>query len=269
MLILFTFKMLDYNYLNIMLIQNIIHEKHISVNGKDSKVKYRLNGIALKPNTSGDITNICLLDTNANAHLLQAHFTKDGTSTFIGPLYTSNIIIGGEVDIIEKPTLLIDDTRFALVQNDEYEYSGATMFDIKEIKGIDEQKKEKGLTQYEHFKDDIITKSLIYTIVGSVTLCILGHPEMAPVFLGGGITNQIYQQLLYREIDTLDFRDAKVPKASVGLVVRMGLLTCAFLYMKYNIQPTDPQFSANLLLALAGFMTGKVAMYGAGISNDL
>jgi hypothetical protein len=186
------------------------------------------------PATADDVLNVTVPDDFGRVVSVMVSATSDELS-----VTQSNI-----VRVFEKS----DDSRIV----------------FREVKReFDPEEYARGMRAYARMKQNILSRSLDYTALGTV-VTVLGfqHVEPGAFFAGGGLCGVVYHWTLQKQVDQICDTGATQERArdSYGvarLVLLVGML--AFLG-KNNVSVQHTQF----LCFVAGFLVNKVAVYASG-----
>lgn len=206
--------------------------------------------------------NICLIGKNGNAVIQNVY--KGQVEFLAGKLEDElcQVIVSSDMEWeYEKmiKTICVDGKKYDLHENRDTFCSGAILFDVTIPSLPDPVKIQEGMDDYHQLKEAILKDSFTFTVVGIAALVISGHIDLSIYFgLGGGL-NQIYQLMLYKEIDVIGTKNIGTNFIS-RLLVLIGLVISTFQF----IPPPPNNILSYILSCLLGFSTGKLAlMYSA------
>lgn len=163
-----------------------------------------------------------------------------------------NIVIGSSTDM--DPQVYKDSKLMHVTMNTITHVENAIVYDIVNIRpDVNKTIQAEGITQYEIFKEQVLLEALNLTAIGMFVLLVTNHTSLLPPFGFGGLANQAYMFLLYKDIDNIGGQGAQG-----GLFFRLGVIVVLF---AISHDGGDEIKDADFLAAfLMGILTGKVSL---------
>jgi len=139
-------------------------------------------------------------------------------------------------------------------------------------KWVDAAVYQRGMSDYEQFKNDILLYATAYGISGSSIIALLRTPTEAIAFSVGCMLGMVYQRLLHHEIDNIGKDEVNANalvhayKTLNGLVLRMFVFSAViYTTIQANQEFNDPYMG--MIIAL-GFLTNKAALLHVAMTKN-
>lgn len=201
--------------------------------------------------------NICFLYSNKEQGYLESIYNNQ---EFLVPEFetASKILISGGIknNSIE---LYNNNVIYPIYENKDIDTEGVKILDLSPpFKDVDVALKTEGLNQYHYLKERILIDALNFTTVGFVLFMLTGNIDLGFAFLIGGGLNQIYQLMLYDEIDKIGKDDEWTASS---FIMRLCVLIGTFFAISTNVPESSKERLIIITLScFLGFLTGKIAL---------
>ena len=224
----------------------------ISINPGQKCNLCRISGIP-----KGTKVNICFFYANKEQGYLESIYNNQD---FLVPEFesASKILISGGLnnDMIE---LYNNNVIYPIHENKDIDTEGVRILDLSApAKDVDVNVQQEGLIQYHYLKERILIDALNFTTAGFVMFMLTGNIDLGFAFLIGGGLNQVYQLMLYDEIDKIGKEDQWTASS---FIMRICVLMGTLLAIATNV----PELSKERIIIMTiacflGFLTGKIAL---------